>query len=138
MNREIIVQEILQDFLNTCSNPSGLCVIKKTLTLCVTGDLAKYQSEIVGQIAEHCLELAQNPYGNYAMQVALENYPAELFTPVMESIRGKIVQLSITKYASNVVERCLEKAEPEARAMLLQELVTSANVLSKPHPTLQP
>jgi hypothetical protein len=130
MNRELILQELLQDFVNIAGNSSGLCVLKKVIALCSSGELAKYQADIAGRITEHSLELAQNPYGNYAMQAALSAYPVDLFTPIFEGVRGKLVQLSITKYSSNVVERCLERAEPQCRTLLLQELLVPDNVLS--------
>ena len=128
-NQELIIQEVVQDMVHTCSNPNGLHVAKKLITLCLRPEYEKYQQPVITILAAHCIELAQNPYGNYGMQIVLDSYPAENCVQIIESIKGKIANLSITKYSSNVVERCLEKASPELRIELITELIQASNFI---------
>lgn len=73
--------------------------------------------------------LAENPYGNYAIQIVLQTFPKECTNSLIESLKGKIVQLSMIKYSSNVVERSMENAVPELRDAIINELMESDNFL---------
>eukprot|EP00831_Metopus_contortus_P064513 TRINITY_DN57736_c0_g1_i1.p1 TRINITY_DN57736_c0_g1~~TRINITY_DN57736_c0_g1_i1.p1 ORF type:complete len:500 (-),score=52.74 TRINITY_DN57736_c0_g1_i1:142-1641(-) len=75
INKEIIVNELIHSFVDTACNANGLCVIKKLLALCGREKYAKYQANILDKIVSRGIELSQNPYGNYAVQIALEKYP---------------------------------------------------------------
>lgn len=48
------------------------------------------------------------------------------------TLLGKICQLSIQKFSSNVIEKCLEKAESHIKTMYIEEIAGSdklANVI---------
>eukprot|EP00831_Metopus_contortus_P019672 TRINITY_DN18556_c0_g1_i8.p1 TRINITY_DN18556_c0_g1~~TRINITY_DN18556_c0_g1_i8.p1 ORF type:complete len:156 (+),score=25.67 TRINITY_DN18556_c0_g1_i8:160-627(+) len=64
-----------------------------------------------------------------AVQIALEKYPQDLSAFFISSIKGKISQLSITKYSSNVVERCLEYALPSLQTELIEEIMEHETLL---------
>lgn len=112
-------------------NANGLCVIKKLLAVVLNMDLTCYQHDIIEKICSHSIEMAQNPYGNYAVQIVLETFPHESTNSIVESIKGKLIQLSIMKYSSNVVERCLENSLPPTRDALLREIIESESFLGK-------
>lgn len=125
-----MIQELIEEFKFTSSNSFGLCVIKKLLALCIKEEYAKFQPSILKEIVSACIELSQNPYGNYAVQITLETFDPLLCDSIIESLKGKLTQLSITKYSSNVVERCLERALPKTKELLLQELNSSDSIIS--------
>ena len=82
------------------------------------------------KMTESSIELAQSPYGNYAIQVALESFTIEQCEPLLKSIQGKYAQLSMLKFSSNAVERCIEKASPKMRDDIIKEIITSEKFLS--------
>ena len=41
------------------------------------------------------------------------------------TLLGKISQLSIQKFSSNVIERCLEKADPQIKTLYIEEITNS-------------
>ena len=84
-------------------------------------------------MAKHSMELAQNPYGNYAIQVALDSFDVEQCAPLLESFRGKFAQLSMLKFSSNAIERCLEKADLKRRNDILKELISPEKLLGIPY-----
>ena len=89
----------------------GLCVIKKALN----------DPQIFSELNEDILPLMQDPYGNYAIQILVEIWMEEMSFGVMCAIRGKVAQLCIQKYASNVIEKCLK--EEAMRAFIVDELI---------------
>ena len=62
-------------------------------------------------IIENSIILIQNPFGNYALQMAIDNWEINDLKDLFSTFKGKCVILSIQKYSSNVIERCIEKSE---------------------------
>jgi hypothetical protein len=70
--------------------------------------------------------LLQDAFGNYVVQYVLELGQADSSRAVMVSIKGHFAELSMQKFSSNVVEKCLKLGglDPE-REIIIQELVAS-------------
>jgi hypothetical protein len=51
----------------------------------------------------------QDPYGNYVVQYVLDRCSSDEIRPVTSCPLGRIASLSVQKYSSNVIEKCLEK-----------------------------
>lgn len=63
---------------------------------------------LIRNLDQKCLEIVQDPYGNYAIQYALEFYGVNVCVNIINIIVANIVLLSNQKFASNVVEKCIE------------------------------
>ena len=63
------------------------------------------------EISKDSLVLIQNPYGNYALQTVLENWDLDDCEEIMSNFYGKCILLSLQKYSSNVIEKCLERSQ---------------------------
>lgn len=59
------------------------------------------------KLVENAMELAQNPYGNYAIQQAFEYWDKEICQDIIPKFIGKVYQLSMQKCSSNVIDRCI-------------------------------
>lgn len=59
----------------------------------------------------------------YCLQHVLERGKAHERSQIISKLTGKIVQLSQHKYASNVVEKCLEHADSAERELLIEEII---------------
>ena len=60
---------------------------------------------------EKCSELIENPYGNYALQIVIDYWNNNDIFDIFKQFFGHLTELSCMKYASNVIERCIEKNE---------------------------
>lgn len=61
------------------------------------------------KIKDQSLEIIQDPYGNYIVQLLLELKASEqAVQEILNVVSKEVVSLSIQKVSSNVVERCLE------------------------------
>lgn len=101
-----IMRFILDNFLFLANNANGLCVVKKEI---VCENKKENFEELKKEIVTHALVLIQNPYGNYALQTAIDNWDLEDCEELMKIFEGKCSVLSLQKYSSNVIERCIEK-----------------------------
>lgn len=57
------------------------------------------------------------------MQFIFELDVPEATNEILDQLEGNFADLSMQKYSSNVVEKCLEYAGEECRARIVQELI---------------
>ena len=60
-------------------------------------------------VKENALQLISHPYGNFVIQVVVDCWND--YNDILCLFDKKYYSLSLEKYASNVVERCIEKDE---------------------------
>lgn len=103
-----IYDYVSNNFLQLTNNINGICVVKKILTLTHKKEL---HEKLKKMSFENALSLIQHPYGNHVIQVIFENWEDSEVKLIASQFKGKFVFLSMQKYSSNVVERCIEKSE---------------------------
>ena len=109
-------------------NTNGLCVVKKLVQYTT---IEERKQKLMAKLSENVIELVQNPFGNYAVTEVLNNWDYETCRPIFIKIQNKISQLSIQKFSSNVIERCLEKADEGIRSLYIEEICNSERLSSK-------
>merc|ERR1712039_277856 len=118
-----IYRPVVDSLVEVAHHPYGLCVLKKCITQAKSP--GRHQDMLLVQLANHALDLVQSPYGNYAVQHALEEWGGSRCTPIFKSLQGRMMQLSIQKFSSNVVEKLFCSATPEFRMLFISELIES-------------
>eukprot|EP00928_Gymnodinium_smaydae_P095920 TRINITY_DN8353_c0_g1_i1.p1 TRINITY_DN8353_c0_g1~~TRINITY_DN8353_c0_g1_i1.p1 ORF type:complete len:1111 (+),score=187.30 TRINITY_DN8353_c0_g1_i1:109-3441(+) len=123
---------VQQSLVEVAHHPYGLCVLKKCISQakaenehCPASVAAalRHREMLLMGLSQHALDLVQSPYGNYAIQHALEEWGGPACTPIFRSLEGRMMQLSIQKFSSNVVEKIFSLAPPEFRQKFIDELV---------------
>jgi len=66
--------------------------------------------------------LVQSPYGNYAVQQAIDFWENEDLYSIFMNLLGNVLQLSMQKFSSNVIEKCLDKASDEVLLQFVDSL----------------
>ncbi|XP_057980594.1 pumilio homolog 5-like isoform X1 [Malania oleifera] len=100
-------------------HPYGCRVIQRVLEHS-TDELQSHF--LVDEILESVYVLAQDQYGNYVTQHVLERGKHHERSQIISKLSGHIVQLSQHKFASNVIEKCLEHADTAERELLIGEI----------------
>jgi hypothetical protein len=119
---EFISQEIKSDLVGACSHPYGCCVMQLVLERSNIDELKTF----VSKLQKDTVRLAQCPYGNYVVQLLVGLKDPETTSCMIAGMKGHIGDLSAHKFSSNVVEKCLQVGDREARSTLIKELITSA------------
>ena len=101
---------IIDNFILLVNNSNGLCIVKKEIIL-EYKKKSNFFIQLKKLLLENSLILIQNPFGNYALQIAIDNWDLEDVKDIIKSFKGKGLLLSIQKFSSNVIERCIEKDE---------------------------
>ena len=102
---------IIDNFISLVNNSNGLCIVKKEIILEYQRKKGEIFQKLKKLLLDNSLILIQNPFGNYALQMAIDNWDLKDVKEIIESFKGKGHFLSIQKYSSNVIERCIEKDE---------------------------
>ncbi|WOH08253.1 hypothetical protein DCAR_0727691 [Daucus carota subsp. sativus] len=99
----------------------GCCVLQK----CLNHSNDAQRHRLVQKITSNALILSQDPFGNYVVQYVFEIHVPWAAAEILDQLEGNYADLSIQKYSSNVVEKCLKYAGEEGRLSIIQELIDS-------------
>lgn len=69
------------------------------------------REELMNKFRENFFEVVQDPFGNYAIQFAIDTYGKEYCKDIINDICANILTFSLQKFSSNVVEKCIENCE---------------------------
>jgi hypothetical protein len=105
------------------THPYGCRVIQRILEHC-----SEHQVAIMEELMRCTISLVQDQYGNYVIQHVLEHGKRRDKSVIVSKMRGQILQLSQHKFASNVVEKCVEYGTPQERILMLEEILNSKSV----------
>ena len=129
--KEILIEEIyttiIANFLLLATNSIGLFVCKKLIS---SAKNPNHLIQIRDLICNNSMMLIHNQYGNYTIQVAIESWPAEFTQPLIRSLFPFFISLSCQKYASNVIEKCLEKSKETILIEFIDELGKNSNIIT--------
>lgn len=120
---DFIYIPVIEHMVEVAHHPYGLCVLKKCISQAKMP--GRHQDFLLQKLAENALDLVQSPYGNYAIQHALEEWGGDTCAIVLLSLEGRMMQLSIQKFSSNVVEKIFCVAPAELRRRFIDELIHS-------------
>ena len=108
---------ITDNFIFLSNHVNGLCLVKKILIIQYQNNSYSNLKEI---IINKCSELIENPYGNYALQIVIDNWNNNDLFDIFKQFFGHLTELSSMKYASNVIERFIEKNEEFLNEYILE------------------
>ncbi|KAL0826083.1 hypothetical protein Bca101_049760 [Brassica carinata] len=119
-------------FLDLIKDLNGNHVIQRCLQCLSTEDnkfIFDAATKFCTEIATHrhgCFSYllkSQDPFGNYAVQFVIELRIPSAVAMMLSQLKGHYVQLSMQKFSSHMVERCLMHC-PESRPQIVRELVS--------------
>ncbi|KAK4777797.1 hypothetical protein SAY87_017984 [Trapa incisa] len=119
--REVIFEVAALNCIDLASDRFGCVVLQKCLGH--PGDEQRHH--LIWEIVSNSLSICQNKFGNYVIQYVLLNIP-EAKANVLSHLEGHYVVLSMQKYSSNVIEKCIECAGQEHQRRIINELITSS------------
>ncbi|KAH1098929.1 hypothetical protein J1N35_015850 [Gossypium stocksii] len=119
-----IADEIANNCMDIATDKSGCCVLNQCLSHVQTEARDRMLAEIISNafiLSEHC-------YGNYVVQFVLGMRLRHVTSNLIMQLRGTYVSLSMNKYGSNVVEKCM-KCSSEHASMIIKEIMFDIDFL---------
>ena len=119
---EIIINNII--FLSV--NPDCVFIVEKFIE---TLTIKENKIRIKNIIFMNCLQLANNPYGNYLIQFILKVWKNEGIGDIQNIIIENANYLVQQRYSSNVIEKCIEIFGTEKRKRLINSMCLKGDIL---------
>ncbi|XP_052190119.1 putative pumilio homolog 7, chloroplastic isoform X2 [Diospyros lotus] len=118
-DNEFIFDAAAKFCVDIATHQHGCCVLNR----CITQSAGKHREKLVAEITAHGLFLAQDAFGNYVVQYVIELKIPSAVASLISQFEGHYVQLSMQKFSSHVVEKCLECLE-DSHSRIIHELLS--------------
>ena len=113
---------IYDNFLKLAKNSNGICLVKKLLTFTNKKNLHEKIKQIV---KDNSFDLIEHQFGNFVIQGIVESWKD--YREIIDLYKNNFFSLSLEKYASNVIERFIEKDE-EVLNDFIDEIIKSNRI----------
>ncbi|XP_027091258.2 uncharacterized protein [Coffea arabica] len=97
----------------------GCCVLNR----CVAYSSGKHREKLVSSISANGLLLSQDAFGNYVIQYIIELKIPSAAATLLSQFEGHFVFLSMQKFSSHVVEKCL-RCLKDSQPRIITELLS--------------
>lgn len=121
-------KEMLPNFVKLSKTEKGLNVIKKFIAFlkCEPAQM------LVVKVIEHSyVDFIEDTYCNYATQIIIKTWPANVTAPMFPLILGKIERFSIQRASSNVVEIMMVHSPMDIKKAYFREIAQIKKLHSK-------
>ncbi|KAI0825240.1 ARM repeat-containing protein [Trametes gibbosa] len=118
-DNQFIYNAVAANCVEVATHRHGCCVLQR----CIDHASEHQRIQLVNEITYNALTLVQDPYGNYVVQYILDLNDNRFSDAVIRQFTGNVCALSVQKFSSNVIEKCVRVAEHNTRKMLIGELL---------------
>ncbi|KAJ7596798.1 ARM repeat-containing protein [Mycena floridula] len=118
-DNQFIYNAVAANCVEVATHRHGCCVLQR----CIDHASDHQRVQLVNEITFNALTLVQDPYGNYVVQYILDLNDNRFSDGVIRQFAGNVCALSVQKFSSNVIEKCVRVAEHSTRKMLIEELL---------------
>ena len=101
-----IIIHLINNFSFLATDANGVCTIKKLVSVITTPN-DKHFYIIKQKICDNAILLCEDPYGNYVLQNVLNVWNNDNKEELMNEFSTCFLRLSLQKYSSNVIEKCI-------------------------------
>lgn len=135
---QFIYNAVAANCVEVATHRHGCCVLQR----CIDHASDQQRIQLVQEITYNALTLVQDPYGNYVsrfcfpsrwfqncnhfcqvVQYILDLNDNRFSDGVIRQFTGNVCALSVQKFSSNVIEKCIRVAVHNTRKMLIDELL---------------
>ncbi|OVA16403.1 zinc finger protein [Macleaya cordata] len=116
---EFLFEAVTAHCFELATDRHGCCVLQK----CLSNSDFEQKRHLILEITSNALVLSQDPFGNYVVQFILELQIPWATADALDQLDGNYGNLSMQKYSSNVVEKCLKFGGEERRPRIIKELI---------------
>ena len=103
--RQYINNYIINDLINLCLDSNGICVIKEFIYNVKSNYFIKL---IINCFEKETNKLTLNQFGNFVIQEVIKFFGYNYCKNIVNNLINNIVQFSISKFSSNVIDFLLE------------------------------
>jgi len=118
-DNQFIYNAVAANCVEVATHRHGCCVLQR----CIDHASDHQRIQLVNEITYNALTLVQDPYGNYVVQYILDLNDSRFSDAIIRQFFGNVCALSVQKFSSNVIEKCVRVAEANTRKLLIDEFL---------------
>ncbi|GJQ14666.1 hypothetical protein GpartN1_g6457.t1 [Galdieria partita] len=126
-HNQFIFDAVVSYCVELATHRHGCCVIQR----CLDYAIPQQKEQVCMEICENAFTLVQDAFGNYVVQYVLDLKNRFYIAKIIAQLAGHLFELSVQKFSSNVVEKCLQQVDPETRKHLIYELMSDRELLGR-------
>jgi hypothetical protein len=112
---QFIYDAVTEHCVSVASHRHGCCVLQR----CIDHASEAQKVQLATEITFNALTLVQDAFGNYVVQYVLDLKYARFSDAIIRRFLGHVYELSLQKFSSNVIEKCIRVAEIDTRRGLI-------------------
>ena len=116
---QFIYDAVTQNCVAVASHRHGCCVLQR----CIDHANEAQKIQLATEITYNALTLVQDAFGNYVVQYILDLKNPRFSDALIRRFLGHVYELSLQKFSSNVIEKCIRVAELDTRRGLISGLL---------------
>ena len=113
-----IFEAVQAETVRVSTHRHGCCVLQR----CLDHARDEQRVPIIAMVVHHAKKLVLDPFGNYVVQYVLELKRGELTRSIAQALQGAFAELSLQKFSSNVIEKCLHAGDPMVVSIVTREI----------------
>ncbi|KAJ8507226.1 hypothetical protein ONZ45_g10384 [Pleurotus djamor] len=121
---QFIYDAVAQNCVEVATHRRGCCVLQRCIDYASEGQ----RVQLVNEITSNALTLVQDPYGNYVVQYILDLNDSHFSDAIIRKFAGNVCALSVQKFSSNVIEKCVRVAQHNSRKTLIEEFLNRSRL----------
>lgn len=118
-DNQFVYDAVAAKCVEVATHRHGCCVLQR----CIDHASRPQRMQLVREITAAALTLVQDPFGNYVVQYVLDLKDTHYSEAIILQFIGHVCMLSVQKFSSNVIEKCIRVAHPSTRKQLVEELI---------------
>ncbi|XP_018676385.2 uncharacterized protein LOC103976370 [Musa acuminata AAA Group] len=119
-HKELLFEAVVANGIELARDRHGCCVLQK----CISDLNTEQKFRLISNMTHEACDLSQDPYGNYVVQYILIQEIPWATAGILDQLEFHYGTLSVQKYSSNVVEKCLKHAGNDRRVNIVWELIS--------------
>ena len=117
---------IIKNIFEFSLQPNSIYVLKNFIA---TTTIIRNKKKIIEIFSEYCIQISQNPFGNYAIQYLIEKWSIKDCGILIKQIIKKANILACNRYSANVVNKALDFFDESNKNKLINRLCLNKNIL---------
>ncbi|CAG8451632.1 421_t:CDS:2 [Paraglomus brasilianum] len=123
-DNQFIYNAVSKNCIEVSTHRHGCCVLQR----CIDHASESQKIQLVTEITYNALKLVQDPFGNYVVQYVLDLKDNRFTDALIRRFVGNVCLLSVQKFSSNVMEKCIRVAQPDTRRLLVEEMLNKISL----------
>ncbi|RKP23352.1 armadillo-type protein, partial [Syncephalis pseudoplumigaleata] len=119
IDNQFIYDAVAEHCVEVSTHRHGCCVLQR----CIDHASDHQRVQLANEITQHAHTLVQDPFGNYVVQYVLDLNDQRFTDGMIRRFIGHVSTLSVQKFSSNVIEKCIRMAQQDTRKYLISELL---------------